>query len=379
MALFDARVIAAAVRVLARGETGRYYTAGASEVELFERELAKFIGTRYALGVNSGTSALICALVGLGIGPGDEVLVPAYTWVATAAAPLAVGAVPVLTEVDWSLTMDPADIRRKITPNTKAIIVVHMINLVANMDEIMKIAREHNLLVIEDTAQAVGCSLRGRRVGSMGDVGAFSFQLNKNIQCGEGGAVLTNSERAHVRATMYHDVGSYVRKNKMKTDEPLFIGQNYRMPNLSGALLRPQLKRLDKLLEVRRSRRRWWLERLHQKVKGSFVVSPHHDPEAACALTLRFDKVEDAQAFGQQRGVARLIDATQHVYTHWESILSGVRPHPKMDPYAWAERDVRITAESCPRTLEILSHTCEIRLFPELPTSVYRAMVSTSR
>src|SRR5215218_7926060 len=139
MPLFEPRVIASALRVLAGGELARYHTAKVSEVQLFEKELSQFMGVQHSLGVNSGTSALICALVGCGIGPGDEVIVPAYTWVATAAAPLAVGAVPVLAEINWTLTIDPEDLRKKISPHTKAIIVVHILNVVCDMDAIMAI------------------------------------------------------------------------------------------------------------------------------------------------------------------------------------------------------------------------------------------------
>src|SRR6201991_4897562 len=150
------REMAAAVRVLARNDLAGYRGRGASETARFESELGRMLGVEHALAVNSGTSALIGALVGLGIGPGDEVIVPAYTWVATAAAPLAVGAVPVLAEIDWTLTIDPNDLRKKISFHTKAIIVVHMLNLVCDMDAIMAIAKEHNLIVIEDACQAVG-------------------------------------------------------------------------------------------------------------------------------------------------------------------------------------------------------------------------------
>jgi dTDP-4-amino-4,6-dideoxygalactose transaminase len=373
MSLIDPRAIASALRVLARNELARYQTSGVSEVTRFEQELAEYTGARYTLGVNSGTSALICALVGLGIGPGDEVLVPAYTWVASAAAPLAVGAVPVLTEIDWSLTIDPADIRRKITPQTKAIIVVHMLNLVCDMDAIMAIAKEHGLAVIEDACQAIGVTYRGRRVGTIGDAGAFSFQANKNIQAGEGGAVLTNAQRVYSRALMYHDVGSYIRAGREVSEEPLFVGQNYRMPNISGAILRPQLKTLDGKHKVRRKRRRYWLDKLASKF-ATAKVSPHHDPEAALAITVHFDDPEEARAFAARRGITRLIDTDRHVYTNWESVLSRVSVHPKLDPYAWAARDVRISEKSCPTTLEILARTCNIALFPDVPMAAYRAL-----
>jgi dTDP-4-amino-4,6-dideoxygalactose transaminase len=379
MPLFDPRVIASALRVLAGGELARYHTSEVSEVQRFEQELAQFMGVRHTLGVNSGTSALICALVGCGVGPGDEVLVPAYTWVATAAAPLAVGAVPVLTEIDWTLTIDPNDIKKKISPHTKAIIVVHMLNLVCDMDAILAIAKEHNLIVIEDACQAVGVTYRGRRCGSMGDAGAFSFNVLKNIQAGEGGAVLTNSDRTYTRALMYHDVGSYIREGRGDTNEPVFIGQNYRMTNLSAAVLRPQLKTLDKKLRLRRERRRYWLDKLSGSFGERIHVSPHNDPESAVALTVYFDDPDEARAFGSQRGIALLIDTDRHVYTNWQSIRSGVTTHPRMDPYSWAPRDVRIREDSCPTTLDILKRTCDIKFFPEIPMMAYRRIVGKTK
>jgi dTDP-4-amino-4,6-dideoxygalactose transaminase len=379
MPLFEPRVIASALRVLVGGELARYHTAEVSEVQRFENELSRFLDVRHTLAVNSGTSALICTLVGCGVGPGDEVIVPAYTWVATAAAPLAVGAVPVLAEINWTLTIDPEDIRKKISPHTKAIIVVHILNVVCDMDAILKIAQEHNLIVIEDACQAVGVTYRGKRCGSMGDAGAFSFNVLKNIQAGEGGAVLTNSKRTYSRAVMYHDVGSYIREGRGDITEPMFCGQNYRMTNLAAAILRPQLVRLDKKLALRRKRRHYWLDKLSGRFGERIKVSPHNDPDSAVALTVSFDDPEEARAFGSQRGVARLYDTGRHVYTNWESIRSGVTAHPGMDPYSWASRDVRIREDSCPTTLEILKRTCEIKFFPEVPMMVYRRIVGRTK
>jgi len=162
-------------RVIASGQLLRYRGGEHGFTTQFEKDLTKKLGVKHALTVNSGTSALVSALAAAGIGPGDEVLVPAYTWVATAIAPLAVGAVPILVDVNESLTIDPEDIKRKITPYTKAIIPVHMLNLVCDMDAITAIAKQHRLQVIEDACQAVGVTYKGRRVGTIGEVGAFSF------------------------------------------------------------------------------------------------------------------------------------------------------------------------------------------------------------
>jgi dTDP-4-amino-4,6-dideoxygalactose transaminase len=173
------------------------------------------------------------------------VLVPAYTWISTAAAPVLLGAIPVLVEIDATLTMDPADLESKITPRTRAVVPVHMLNLPADMDRIMDIARRHGLLVVEDACQAVGVTYRSRHLGSIGDAGAFSFNQHKNIRAGEGGAVLVDDERTYVRAAMLHDVGAYTR-GRLTHDELPFVGMNLRMPEVSSAVVRPQLRRLHK-------------------------------------------------------------------------------------------------------------------------------------
>lgn len=367
--------IIAAIRVLATGGLSRYHTSGVSEVKKFEGELQEFFGVRHALAVNSGTSALICALVGAGVGPGDEVLVPAYTWIATAAAALAVGAIPVLVEIDDSLTMDPTDIENKITERTKAIIPVHMINLAANMDAIMKIAAAHDLFVIEDACQAIGLTYRGRRIGSIGHAAAFSFNQHKNIKSGEGGAVLTNDDRVHVRALMYHDVGSYIRADSPGADEPLFVGVNFRMPEIAAAILRPQLKSLDSMLSKRRKHRQIILRELEKLPQTGWRVSPHNDENAAANLTLKFDDSNKARAFASVQGINRMIDTGRHVYTNWLPILDKRTAHPKNNPYRESPNDKEISEHTCPQTLAVLERTCSISMLPELPSLPYQFLM----
>ena len=368
------REMAAVLRVMVQGDLNRYSARGVSETQRFEDALQSKIGVEHALAVNSGTSGLICALVGAGIGPGDEVLVPAYTWVSSAAAPLAVGAVPVLVEVDSSLTIDPVDVRRKITPYTKAIIPVHMINLACDMDAIMAIAKEHSLVVIEDASQAIGVRYHGRYLGSIGHAGAYSFNQHKNIKSGEGGALVTNDARLFDRAAMYHDVGHYERQGTAYTDEPLFVGMNFRMPEISAAMLRSQLKRLDDRIARIRLHRKIVLDALSSS-SYSFTVSPHHDLGQAVGLAIHFEDVEEAASFGAARGAKRLIDSGRHVYTNWQTILAKRSAHPGMDPYAWAHRAVDYPVDSCPVTLDVLAHTCTVELAPEIPTPVFRQQV----
>ena len=378
MAAIGVREIGAAVRTLSRGQLARYGAATTSETDRFERELAAHMGTRHALAVNSGTSALMCALAALGIGPGDEVLVPAYTWVSTAAAPVVLGAVPVLVEIDRTLTMDPDDLESKITPRTRAVIPVHMLNLPADMDRIMAIARKHGLFVIEDACQAIGVTHRGRKLGSIGDAGAFSFNQHKNLRSGEGGAVLTSDERTFVRSGMFHDVGSYIRPSNLETDELPFVGMNLRMPELSSSMLRPQLRRLDQQMRRRAARRASFVEEMSGRT--DVVPSPHNDESAAVGLTVWFDAPEDAEAFAKARGVNQLITTGRHVYSNWQPLLGRRTYSEHNNP--WVEHRIDYV-DSCPRTIEILERTCSVSLEPDVPMPmmrrIFRSMATTPR
>lgn len=361
-------------RVICGGQLSRYGAGEQGFTARFERNLEKKIGVKHALTVNSGTSALISALVGAGVGPGDEVLVPAYTFVATAIAPLAVGAVPVLVEVDETLTMDPKDLEQKITPFTKAIIPVHMQNVVSNLDAIMEIAQRHNLLVIEDACQGVGIGYKGRRVGSIGHAAAFSFNHYKNLSCGEGGAVLTSDDRIFLRARMYHDVGCYIRQHEFDGNDPVFAGVNMRVSELAGAVLHAQLSKLDTM--IKRMRKRYLVMSAILAKSSKFRISPHNDPDNAVGLSVIFDKAEDAKAFGTQRGVERLIDTGRHVYTNWEPLFGRRTFHERMNPFKWARREIEYRADMCPQTLDILSRTCRVSLGSQYPVALMRVLAN---
>jgi dTDP-4-amino-4,6-dideoxygalactose transaminase len=345
-------------RVIASGQLLRYRGGEHGFTTKFEMNLTKQLGVKHALTVNSGTSALVSALAAAGIGPGDEVLVPAYTWVATAIAPLAVGAVPVLVDVNESLTIDPEDIKRKIMP-------VHMLNLVCDMDAITAIAKQHRLKVIEDACQAVGVTYKGRRVGTIGEAGAFSFNQFKNLNSGEGGAVLTNDDRIFTRARMYHDVGSYTREYAFESNEAVFAGVNLRVSELTGAVLHAQLPKLDPLL--RRLRRRHTMMTRYLSRTSKFRISPHNDPANAVGLTVVFDRPEQAKAFAANSGVERLIDTGRHVYTNWQPIMTQRTFHERMNPWKWANRDITYSNDMCSRTLDILARTCRVALGAQYP------------
>jgi dTDP-4-amino-4,6-dideoxygalactose transaminase len=336
----------------------------------FEKRLGAMIGAKYVLCVKGGTGALIAALAAAGVGPGDEVLVPAYTWMSTAAAPVMVGAVPILVDIDETLTMDIADLERKITPFTRAIMPVHMLNLPSNMDAIMAIAKKHNLLVIEDSCQAVGVRYKDRHLGAIGHAGAFSFNKYKNINIGEGGAVITSDDRIFARARNYHDLGSFVRGHEQTFNEPTFVGTNMRATEIEGAMLNVQLSKLGPTMARLRKRRDMVEEILAKSTK--FRISPHNDRPNAVALTVIFENREDAVEMGKQRGVFRLQDNSKHVYTNWEPILSKRTFHPKLNAWSWAQREIEYSPDMCARTLDILERTCRINLGEQYPMPVMR-------
>jgi 8-amino-3,8-dideoxy-alpha-D-manno-octulosonate transaminase len=250
--------IAAAVEVLRSRSLFRYYGPHLlNKVEAFERRLCDLTGSTHAVAVTSGTAALQVGLLGLGVQDGDEVIVPAVTFIATVGAVVWARAVPVFAEVDASLTLDPASFEANITPKTKAVIPVHLANASCDMDAIMAVARRHGVAVLEDAAQAIGATYRGRAVGAIGDAGAFSLQLEKNITSGEGGALVTDRWDVYDRAVRYQDQGGQftissgdVREHT--SGEP-FIGANLRMSELSGAVAEAQIGRLDGIVSATRA------------------------------------------------------------------------------------------------------------------------------
>lgn len=358
--------------VIASGRLARYNGSEGGPLSVFEAAFSKKFDVQHTLTTSNGTGALIAALVAAGIGPGDEVLVPAYTWIATAAAPLAIGAIPVIVEIDKTLTMDPIDIVRKITPNTKAIIPVHMANMVCDMGDILRIARKHGLIVIEDACQAAGARYKDRRVGAIGDIGAFSFNQFKNISIGEGGAIVTDNDSFFARARMYHDIGAVFRGHLDNANMPPIPGVNLKASQIQGAMLNVQLRKLDPMIRRMRRHRDAMVEIMSEN--PNFQLGPHNDPPNAVGLHVIFDTAEEATAFAgaHKRGVHRVFDSSRHIYTFWQPILQKRVLHPRFDPYAWAGRNIDYAPDMCPASLDILKRTCRISLGENYPLPVMR-------
>lgn len=244
---------AAAIEVLESRSLFRYYgPAFLARTEAFEADLCAKLGARHAVATSSGTAALRTALAALGVGCGDEVIVPAYTFIATVNAVVVAGAVPVFAEIDDTLGLDPADVEMRISERTAAIIPVHLENVACDLDPLLDVARRHGLPVLEDAAQSMGATYRDRALGTVGDIGIFSLQLEKNVTAGEGGVVVTGDDALFVRAARYQDQGgqfttSHGSGRGGELAEP-FVGENLRMTELAGAIAGAQLAKLDGLL-----------------------------------------------------------------------------------------------------------------------------------
>ena len=350
------------------------------EVDEFECEFAERMGSEHALGVTSGTAALIVGLAALGIGPGDEVIVPAYTFVASASAVLAVGGIPVIAEVDDSLTLDPASVEEAISEATKAIMPVHMRGMPARLDELQAIADRHRLKLIEDAAQATGASYRSRPVGSFGDIGAFSLQMHKIITTGEGGMVITDDPELLFRARCFHDSASEWRGAAWQDPDPAvretfvaFPGMNLRMPEISGALGRVQLERLDSLLERMRARNAVLREAV--EASGRVPLRSVTDPgEAGTALVFFAPDPSRAQevvgALAADGVPAKVLYAEGehdwHIYACWRDILAKRTWNRQGYPFSQARREIDYRVDSCPRSLDLLSRAVHLDVPPQL-------------
>lgn len=326
--LFGPEEEAEVLDVLRSRELSRYRfdsEATPSKVLRFERELSSLTGSRHCLGMNSCTSALLAGLLAAGIGPGDEVVVPGYTFVASMAAVAYTGASPVVAEVDRGLLLSPDGVRRVITDRTSAILAVHMLGAPCDLDGLFDVANRHDLLLFEDCAQAVGGQYKGRHLGTFGAFGAFSLNVFKTITAGDGGVLLTDDTALYERAFAIHDHGAAPLRLGV-TDGPPVLGLNLRMHEMTGALALAQVRKLPGLIATLQRNR----ERLRHAVGDlpSAQERPSHDLAGDCATSLvyTFSTAELAARVAARLGTITLDASGKHNYANIPALTQRQRP-----------------------------------------------------
>ena len=357
--------IAAVAEVIRSRKLFRYDIG--NQCATFEQRWAKFLNVKHAHLCSSGTAALTAALSALRLGPGDEVIVPAHTYMATAAAVLAVGAIPVIAEIDDSITIDPDSIDDLVGRQTRAVIPVHMWGQDCDMDRIMKIARKRKLLVVEDACQAVGGFYNGRACGSIGDAGAFSFNYFKNMTCGEGGAVVTNDPLASQRARCMIDCCGFYWTGRGGDIMP-FIASGSRASEIEGAMLNAQLDRLPAMIRAMRQQKKSIL-RATAKTGLVAVRANSLDWECGTYVMYTLPTVAQAQQFAKLIGGGICGNTGRHTYTEWDQFYTHAGgPHPALNPFNFpANRKCRknYAKDMCRRSLDILNRTVMIANHPD--------------
>lgn len=319
-----------------------------------EAAICSTFGCLYAQLTSSGTSALTTAMSALGIGYGDEVITPSFTFVASFEAVLSVGAVPVLVDVDDTLTLDPAAVRRAITPKTKAIMPVHMCGSMADLDALAAICKEHNLILLEDACQSIGGSYKGKSLGTIGDAGTFSFDFVKTMTCAEGGVVMTNREDIYVKSDGYTDHGHDHKGADRGADLHPFIGYNYRISELHAAVGLAQIKRLPEFLSIQKRNHGLLKDMLAQIPEISFRRIP--DPAGdSCSFISWFLPSEEMTravvAEMKEQGILPgnfyWYDNNWHYIRKWDHLKNGITLnalHPELKNRVMAEANKDLSA-----------------------------------
>ena len=353
----------------------RWYSSGRGQpmkVLTFEKEYAARMQTKYALAVTSGSAALITAMAALQVGPGDEVILPAWAWYSCYNAIVLHGALPVFAEIDESLNIDPADLEAKITPHTKAVMPIHSDGNACNMPRILSIARKHGLKVVEDCAQSLGAAIEGRPVGSFGDVNIFSLQICKAISSGEGGVVTTNDPALFERASRFHDLGLLRPPHEQalgKGTMGMIPSGQFRMSEFTGGVALAQLRKLDGIL----SRLRRHADRVYESIADlpgiRFRPRPDSRGDLALGVFLIFDSKARCSRFltgmraeriaSRGPGGSELLPVQPH-------IQNKVTNHPAWPSFQSARgKAIQYGAACCPRTIDILARCACISLDPQ--------------
>lgn len=328
-----------------------------------EQDFAKYIETNFALAVNSGTTALLTTLWALQIGPGDEVIVPGYTFIASITSIIFARAIPILAEVDDTLTLDPEDIKRKITPRTKAIMLVHMLGNPGNLDQISKIAQDNNLFLIEDCAQAFGASYKGKSVGTYGQMGAFSLNVYKTITSGDGGMIVTDDEKLYKRAFSIHDQGHLPLRQGVEQGKRTVLGLNFRMNELTAAVAGAQLKKIKIIREKLHENKKIVKDMLSQIREIKFRRILDNNGDIGTLLTFFMPSIESAENLALKLGATTIAKSGWHVYNNMEHFLGQMTVTNEGCPFScpyYKGPEIKYTKGMLPQTDDLLQRAINI-------------------
>lgn len=377
---YNEEEIAAAVRVIYNQSPFRYYgKKWTREAEQFEAEAAKYFGVKHACATNSGSGGLLLALHALDVGPGCEVIVPGYFWIAVSNAVLLRGAIPVIAEVDETLNMDPADLKKKITSKTKAIVVIHMSGGQADMTSLRKVAAAKKIPILEDFSQCNGAFIKGKPVGSLGDVGVTSLQLNKAITAGEGGLLVTSSQEYATKAAARADMG-YPRSGGISDAKAkgsfITVGEGRRFNEVSAAIMRVQLKKLPAIAKSMSDSKKRILAALQMKACAPRkVIDPKGDLGSTLTFIFENEKAADAfcasgkKALGDESWfMGQVKYAGQHIYSNCSNMVQKVPVLPGGFPWNLPENkgDYRYEKGTCPQTDDLLARSVQMSIAPDL-------------
>lgn len=346
----------------------RYYGPDLKhKTDTLEKEFAVRMGVNHALAVSSGTAALKVAMTALEVGPGDEVIVPSFTFIASVGAIVQLGAIPIFAEVDKSLSIDPEDVEQKITDRTKVIMPVHFSGVACRMDILMELAQRRGVSVLEDCAQACGASYKGRPVGGWGHAGAYSMQLNKIITAGEGGMVTTNDARRFERAVRYHDQG-FLRG---EWDAGQIFGDNYRMNELSSAVLLEQLRKLDTIIGRMRKCKKKILAAMSDLPLNLREV-PDEEGDASTSVAFFLRSKAEAEEFVTLLNAENITCARPYsgrvAYETWPQILEQRTSAPGKFPFTSPHygKTIEYSIGMCPRSEDLVGRAVFIGVSPIL-------------
>ncbi|WP_452603138.1 DegT/DnrJ/EryC1/StrS family aminotransferase [Pontimicrobium sp. MEBiC06410] len=299
-----------------------------------EQELQRTFNTKHAQLVSSGTAAVSVALAAAGVGAGDEVIMPTFTFVASFEAITMLGAIPVLVDIDATLTLDPKAVEAAITPKTKAVMVVHMCGSMGNMDALQTICNAHNLLLLEDACQAIGGTYNNKALGSIGDLGCFSFDFVKTVTCGEGGVVITNNAEYYTNSDHYSDHGHDHEGNDRGAETHPFLGYNFRISELHAAVGLAQIKRLPEFLAVQKQNYTILRDALSQIPEVTFRTVPEGGEESYAFLNFFLPDLESARKASKgfkEQGVDvcfHYYDNNWHYVRRWEHLKNAKSLYP---------------------------------------------------